>query len=100
MDSIVSIYVQWRIQGGYIPPPPHQTFGLPVFRIHSDYYFSFSYYILIMSLIYSVLTIGCCFSTSLGSEIIIRYVFSARSGGTDEVGQVIALTFCLCLYNS
>ena len=37
---------QWRIQGGiggiY---PSHQTFGLPVFRIHSDYYFSFSYYI-------------------------------------------------------
>ena len=25
--------------------PPHQTFGLPVFRIHSDYYFYFSYYI-------------------------------------------------------
>ena len=53
-----------------------------------------------MSLIYSVFTIDCCFSTSLGCEISIMYIYIARSGGTDEAGQVIAFTFCLCLYNS
>ena len=32
-----------------------------------------------MSLIYSVFTIGCCFSTSLGCEISIMYIYTSDS---------------------